>query len=514
MRYTRPPGLLDLDPETFQAHAWVQERLLQVFDRYGYAQAGAPSLEYRDLYEPTRMGAHLFHDLLLARLSESEEFPGAETSAGEPAGEPESTHDAALRPDFTTPLARRLIERLLTEGVPKGSVRRAYSGSVFRDVSADSERQKEFTQTGVELVGEQRLLGDLEILTLACDGAEALGLPEWRMHLGHAGLFKACVASLKLPPGPEQALLNNMVIAARLRLSSRMDSDATFGRLLGHRLPAMHRRVVASGMQSAPELLAPETLTLSTWRSRLPVLFEAWLRQVWVQERGLDHAAMDTILGLAALDPDPEKFFDELAPFLTCQTSSQASSTLQLLVQRIQERRGPKLALTPAASRGIGYYDGLTFELHSTQGALCGGGRYHGLHAWILDSARQTHQLRTGQLPAIPADTERMLSGVGLAWGVERIVSTLGGVPQAARPAPIAVTFNDPSLSQTAFALADRLRSKGFRVSQGLGEAPQSTLSLTLVDHSQGQVSLKHPGQAAILIPLSELEAHLESNHV
>jgi histidyl-tRNA synthetase len=107
-----------------------------------------------------------------------------------------------------------------------------------------------------------------------------------------------------------------------------------------------------------------------------------------------------------------------------------------------------------------------------------------------------------------------MLSGVGLAWGVERIVSTLGGVPQAARGAPIAVTFSDPSLSQAAFALADRLRSKGFRVSQGLGENPQSTVNLTLVDHSQGQVSLKHPEQPATLVPLSKLEAHLESNHV
>lgn len=506
MRYTRPPGLLDLDPETFRAHAWVQERLLQVFDRYGYAQASAPTLEYRDLYEPTRMGAHLFHDLLLARLSEAEEFPGLE--------EPESTHDAALRPDFTTPLARRLIERILSEGVPTGSVRRSYTGSVFRDVSADSHRQKEFTQTGVELVGEQRLLGDLEILTLACDSAQALGLPQWRMHLGHAGLFKACVASLQLPPGPEQALLNNLVIAARLRLSARMDSEAVFGRLLKQRLPAMHRRVVASGMESAPELLAPQTLTLSAWRERLPELFEAWLREVWGQQRGLDSRALDTVLGLAALNPDPEHFFEELAPFLTCEGSAAASSTLQLLVQRLQERRGPKLALTPAASRGIGYYDGLTFELHSTQGAVCGGGRYHGLHAWILERARLTQQLRTGQLPAIPADTQRMLSGVGLAWGVERIVSTLGGVPQAAREAPLAVTFSDLSLSEAAFSLSDSLRAKGFRVSQGLGEHPQVTLNLSLVEHSQGLVSVKHPDQPAKTVPLSELEAHLESTHV
>lgn len=505
MRYTRPPGLLDLDPATFQAHAWVQERLLQVFDRYGYAQAGAPTLEYRDLYEPSRMGAHLFHDLLLARLSESEEFPGEH--------EPESTHDAALRPDFTTPLARRLIERILSEGVPSGSVRRAYTGSVFRDVSADSHRQKEFTQTGVELVGEQRLLGDLEILTLACDSAQALGLPEWRLHLGHAGLFKACVASLKLPPATERALLNNLVIAARLRLSSRMDSDDTYGRLLEQRLPAMHRRVVASGMESATELSAPDTLSLSQWRARLPEIFDAWLRQVWGQQRGLGQSALDTVLGLANLNPDPQHFFEDLAPFLTCEGSSSASSTLQLLVQRLQERRGPKLALTPAASRGIGYYDGLTFELHSTQGAVCGGGRYHGLHAWILERARLTHQLRTGQLPAVPADTERMLSGVGLAWGVERIVSTLGGVPQAAKEAPLAVTFSDPSLSEAAFALADTLRTKGFRVSQGLGEHPQITLSLSLAAHSQGLVSLKHPDRAAKTIPLSELEDHLESTH-
>lgn len=505
MRYTRPPGLVDLDPDTFRAHAWVQDRLLQVFERYGYAQAGAPTLEYRDLYEPTRMGAHLFHDLLLARLSESEEFPGATDS-----GEPESTHDAALRPDFTTPLARRLIERILSEGVPTGSVRRAYSGSVFRDVSADSIRQKESTQTGVELVGEQRLIGDLEILTLACDCAEALDLPQWRMHLGHAGLFKACVASLGLPAGPEQALLNNLVISARLRLSARLDSDQSFGESLAQRLPAMHRRVVASGMQSAPELSQVETLSVEAWRSRLPEIFDTWLRVVWCEERGLAHKALDTVLGLAGLDPNPAHFFDELAPFIRCETASAASSELQLMVQRLGERRSPTLALTPAASRGIGYYDGLTFELHGAQGALCGGGRYHDLHAWILERARQTHLLRSGQLPAVPAGTERMLSGVGLAWGVERIVATLGGVPQAARSEPIAVTFSDPSLSEAAFSLADSLRGQGFRVTQGHGEHPQRTLHLTPAEHAQGRVALTHPQQATRVVPLAELHTHLE----
>lgn len=505
MRYTRPPGLVDLAPDEFRAHAWVQQRLLQVFERYGYPQAGAPALEYRDLYEPSRMGAHLFHDLLLARLSESEEFPAPIQGQ-----EPESTHDAALRPDFTTPLARRLIERILSEGVPPGSVRRAYAGSVFRDVSANSQRQKEFTQCGVELVGEQRMIGDLEILTLAVDCAQALKLPQWRLHLGHAGLFKACVASLKLSGAAEQALLNNLVIAARLRLSGRLDSDETYARLLTQRLPAMHRRVVASGMGGAPELLAPESLTLSAWRGRLPEIFDTWLRVVWSEERGLAPKALDTVLGLAALDPDPAKFFTQLAPFLSCEASSAACSELQLMVQRLRERRAPHIALTPAASRGIGYYDGLTFELHSTQGALCGGGRYHDLHAWILDRARQTHLLHTGQLPAVPAGTERMLSGVGLAWGVERIVSTLGGVPQATRSAPIAVTFGDPSLSEAAFSLADRLRSAGFRVTQGRGEGPQSTVHLSLAEHAQGRVSLTHPSTPATLLPLTELEAHLE----
>lgn len=504
MRYTRPPGFPDLDPQQYRSHRQVRRRLLDRFETYGYEQVGVPTLEYVDLYEPSRMGAHLFHDLILARLSEADTFPGPAEDPG-----PERLHTAALRPDFTTPLARQLVEQILRDGVPQGSVRRAYSGPVFRDAQAGQGRLKEFHQVGVEHIGLSSLDGELEILTLACDAALDLSLQDWRLHLGHAGLFRGVIHALELPDEAERGLLNNLVLAARLRISARMDATERFEALLPGRAQALARRVAASGMDTPAHLLAPESRDSAWWREHLAPTFEDWLRQVWVSERGLPAQALDTTLAMSALDPDPKAFFTELQPLLRSQAASDGASELQLLVERFQARRQAPIALTAAASRGIGYYDGLTLELHGPSGALCGGGRYRGLHTWLLDRARQTALLRGGVLPPEPAGAERMLTGVGLAFGVERLVEAMPAQALAPKPTIYAVQA-PPDQWAAAAELCDTLRAHGLRACLGGAGSDQPVLRLSRESLAQDRVHLELPGCAPQPLDLATLPNKLE----
>ena len=179
--------------------AHLRRRLRALFERYGYEPVEVPTLEYIDLYHRQRIGDGLFHGLLSARLPDGAEFPARDLAASpDPHGLPplaEAVHEVVLRPEFTAPVARLVITELAEWVEPPALPWRLhYAGSVFRDLGVGPLRQREFTQVGVERIGGPRRPGDLEILQLACDGAEALGLPDWHLTLGHAGYLAAVLA--------------------------------------------------------------------------------------------------------------------------------------------------------------------------------------------------------------------------------------------------------------------------------------------------------------------------------
>lgn len=90
-----------------------------------------------------------------------------------------------LRPDVTIPLMRELatsVENLSEE------VRCWYVQSVFRQ-SEDRAIPTEQRQAGVELFGKQSAENDAEVIILACLALTELGLHEFKIELGHAGIL-------------------------------------------------------------------------------------------------------------------------------------------------------------------------------------------------------------------------------------------------------------------------------------------------------------------------------------
>jgi ATP phosphoribosyltransferase regulatory subunit len=74
-----------------------------------------------------------------------------------------------------------------------------YNANVFRRLAEYSHnRQQEFYQSGVELLGTGGLLADAEILLLLRDCLQRLGLHEWTIVLGEAGLTRSILSSFPL----------------------------------------------------------------------------------------------------------------------------------------------------------------------------------------------------------------------------------------------------------------------------------------------------------------------------
>jgi ATP phosphoribosyltransferase regulatory subunit len=103
----------------------------------------------------------------------------------------------ALRPDLTSLVARTVATRLRGRQRP---LRLCYTGEVFRADEPRRGRQHEFHQLGVEHVGWASPEADVEVLLVAVESLERLGLSDARITLGHAGFFTGVVERLGLAP--------------------------------------------------------------------------------------------------------------------------------------------------------------------------------------------------------------------------------------------------------------------------------------------------------------------------
>jgi ATP phosphoribosyltransferase regulatory subunit len=93
----------------------------------------------------------------------------------------------ALRAEMTTPTVRILTTKMASTPKP---IRLFYISNVFRYSQSYLEREREFWQAGIELIGCNTPEADGEVLSLLALSLKKLGLKELRIDVGHAGLLK------------------------------------------------------------------------------------------------------------------------------------------------------------------------------------------------------------------------------------------------------------------------------------------------------------------------------------
>lgn len=160
-----PPGVRDFLPRAAARRRELAERLLAVFEAWGYARIITPAYECADVLE-RGLGAD-------ARASAIRFV------------EPASGEVVALRPDITPQVARLVASRLAE--VP-GPVRLCYEGAVTRLVGGVGQR--EILQAGIELVDAPEPQGDAELVAVAAAALAAVRLPELHLDLGHVALVR------------------------------------------------------------------------------------------------------------------------------------------------------------------------------------------------------------------------------------------------------------------------------------------------------------------------------------
>ena len=170
MIYQPPAGARDLLPLEVEQKRWINDRLQHQFQQWGYQRIVTSTLEWLDTL--TAGGAIQPSKVIQLRND-------GESSLG-------------LRPELTASIARAAVTRMAGNTEPQ---RLCYRANVFRNATSGHHGQPlEFYQAGVELLFAGGVLADAETLLLLADCLHRLGIPDWSILLGEAGLTRSLLA--------------------------------------------------------------------------------------------------------------------------------------------------------------------------------------------------------------------------------------------------------------------------------------------------------------------------------
>ena len=169
-----PPGALDLTGPAVKRRRELQRAAMAVLDAAGFSEAIPPTFEYDEVF--FRAGGADVAD----RLIRFTDVDG---------------RILALRYDFTAAIARVAATSFADVAPP---IRISYTGKVYRHAPGRAGRPREILQVGAETMGASGLTSDVELVRLTLRLLGALGLADFQLNLGHAGVLAAGFAAL--PP--------------------------------------------------------------------------------------------------------------------------------------------------------------------------------------------------------------------------------------------------------------------------------------------------------------------------
>jgi histidyl-tRNA synthetase len=148
-------GTHDLLPEDFRRHRHVIDTARAVAESYGYAEMATPIFEFTEVFART-MGE-------TSDVVSKEMYSFADRNGD----------GMTLRPEYTAGLCRAFLSNGLAQHAP---VKVFAHGPMFRYERPQKGRQRQFHQIDIEVIGAAEPEADVEVITLAADVLDRLGI--------------------------------------------------------------------------------------------------------------------------------------------------------------------------------------------------------------------------------------------------------------------------------------------------------------------------------------------------
>lgn len=170
-----PKGVADFLPEQAGRISYIEGKICKVFELWGFRRIITPMLEFEDVLaagmdDDLRGRSFRFEDRQSARL-------------------------LAIPPDITPQIARVVGMRMSGYPLPH---RLYYTGRVLRHVESQLGRSRELFQAGVELIGLESPEADAEMIAMAVEVLQELGIRGFKVDLGQVDFFKGIMATAGL----------------------------------------------------------------------------------------------------------------------------------------------------------------------------------------------------------------------------------------------------------------------------------------------------------------------------
>lgn len=167
-----PKGVTDFLPEKAGKIAYIEGRIRRVFELWGFRRIITPLLEFHDVMalgvgEDLKEKAFRFDDRHTGKL-------------------------LAIPPDITPQVARIVATRMQRQPLPH---RICYQGRVLRHAELQSGRSREIFQAGVELIGLDSAEADAEMIAMAVEVLQRLGIENFKIDIGQVDFFRGIMAA-------------------------------------------------------------------------------------------------------------------------------------------------------------------------------------------------------------------------------------------------------------------------------------------------------------------------------
>ena len=162
-----PRGTKDILPDTVGHWTYVEEKIRKICKHYGFHELRTPIFEHTELFQ--------------RGIGEGTDVVDKEMYTFTDRG----SRSITLRPENTASAVRAYLQNKLYGD--NSLVKLFYMGSMFRYDRPQAGRMREFHQFGVESIGAESPLSDAEIIMLAVDFLQSLGMKDLSLSLNSVG---------------------------------------------------------------------------------------------------------------------------------------------------------------------------------------------------------------------------------------------------------------------------------------------------------------------------------------
>lgn len=177
VKFKAPRGTKDILPDDIPEWRLIEETFRDWCARYGYREIRTPAFEDLRLFERT---AGETSDIVQKQMFAVLPYRSNQQVKGE--------EQWGLRPEGTAPVARALLEHGLLRQSP--IVKVFYITPVFRYERPQAGRLRQHHQCGVEAIGSESPLLDVEVITLGVDFLKSVGAGGFIINLNSIGCLK------------------------------------------------------------------------------------------------------------------------------------------------------------------------------------------------------------------------------------------------------------------------------------------------------------------------------------